>query len=314
MKNIFAVMALSLVAPLAQASVTETRCGWLENNTPANYSLVDADGEWRIGVQGGYQAKGIENLPAVDPSQFEATNGNYGRSCACLDVKVDAAPMLVKYIAGGETRPLSECYSSGVEPTYPKTPQRPAPAPAPAPRPKQPTPPWEDPNGPVYPQPKEPRQPEQPKAPDYGQKDPDYGQKDPSYPADPRIPAPSAEIQIMIDYRGYNNYAVKYVSNFDQVVSAAYLLPTTLTPNGACYKGNPNDAAALFNEMVARLNYEGNRHVTADVSVYFDAGDTNKPVLHVNAYDEITGPFEWFPRIRQCDRWSTAEERANTPR
>ncbi len=33
----------------------ETRCGWFDNPTPANYSLYDKDSEWIIGVQGGYQ-------------------------------------------------------------------------------------------------------------------------------------------------------------------------------------------------------------------------------------------------------------------
>src|SRR5690349_18304425 len=34
------------------------RCGWVDNPTPSNWWLVDRDGEWEIGLQGGYQAKG----------------------------------------------------------------------------------------------------------------------------------------------------------------------------------------------------------------------------------------------------------------
>ena len=37
---------------------SEMRCGWFSNPTPGNASLYDRDGEWIIGVQGGYQADG----------------------------------------------------------------------------------------------------------------------------------------------------------------------------------------------------------------------------------------------------------------
>src|SRR5262245_20967552 len=33
----------------------ERRCGWVDNPTPSNWWLVDRDGEWEIGLQGGYQ-------------------------------------------------------------------------------------------------------------------------------------------------------------------------------------------------------------------------------------------------------------------
>jgi Protein of unknown function (DUF4087) len=46
----------------------ETRCGWFSNPTPANASLFDRDGEWIIGVQGGYQAEG--DWPDFEPGQW----------------------------------------------------------------------------------------------------------------------------------------------------------------------------------------------------------------------------------------------------
>ncbi len=63
----------------------ETRCGWLSNPTPANISLYDRDGEWIIGVQGGYQVEGEWEFPDFKPGQWVITNaGSYGYGCACL--------------------------------------------------------------------------------------------------------------------------------------------------------------------------------------------------------------------------------------
>lgn len=61
-------------APLT--SVSETRCGWFVNPTPANASLYDRDAEWIIGVQGGHQAEG--DWPEFGSGQWVKTNGNYG--------------------------------------------------------------------------------------------------------------------------------------------------------------------------------------------------------------------------------------------
>ena len=54
-----AIAALAFTAPALGA---ENRCGILTNPTPANWWLIDRDGEWTIGAQGGYQAEGIENI------------------------------------------------------------------------------------------------------------------------------------------------------------------------------------------------------------------------------------------------------------
>jgi hypothetical protein len=48
------LLVLALLA--APQSAPQTRCGWLQNPTPANWWLIDRDGEWLIGAQGGYQA------------------------------------------------------------------------------------------------------------------------------------------------------------------------------------------------------------------------------------------------------------------
>lgn len=87
----------------------ETRCGWLANPTPANWLLFDADGRWIISAQGGYQAQGMQNMPAFDSSEYVKTNVNYGYGCACLEVEVDYEQMNIQSIQGGEVLPLSMC-------------------------------------------------------------------------------------------------------------------------------------------------------------------------------------------------------------
>src|SRR3712207_8863861 len=72
-------------APAAQESVT--RCGWFENPTPANGSLLDREAEWIVGVQGGHQAEG--DWPSFGKGQWVETNGHYGYGCACLRLRAD---------------------------------------------------------------------------------------------------------------------------------------------------------------------------------------------------------------------------------
>lgn len=85
----------------------ETRCGWFSNPTPANASLSDRDGEWIIGVQGGYQAQG--DWPAFGPKQWVETNGHYGYGCACLRLRVNRSTHEVIEIESSRARPLSVC-------------------------------------------------------------------------------------------------------------------------------------------------------------------------------------------------------------
>ena len=85
----------------------ETRCGWFSNPTPANASLYDRDGEWIIGVQGGYQAEG--DWPDFSPQQWIKTNVNYGYGCACLRVSVDRPTRKVINIESSRARALSVC-------------------------------------------------------------------------------------------------------------------------------------------------------------------------------------------------------------
>lgn len=85
----------------------ETRCGWFSNPTPANASLYDRDGEWIIGVQGGYQAEG--DWPAFGARQWVETNVHYGYGCACLRLRVNRQTHEVIEIESSRPRPLSAC-------------------------------------------------------------------------------------------------------------------------------------------------------------------------------------------------------------
>lgn len=109
MRSLF--IALFALAPALAfgAGKLETRCGWLQNPTPANWWLVDADGTWILSVQGGYQARGLENLPEFNPHEYVETNGSYGYGCACLRVIVNKNTEHVVYVASGRALRLKRC-------------------------------------------------------------------------------------------------------------------------------------------------------------------------------------------------------------
>ena len=97
--------------PLGESEVSpfETRCGWFVNPTPANIWLYDKDGEWTIGVQGGYQIEGERAWPSFTARQWVKTNNNYGYGCACLQLRVEKATGHVLEIKSARARPLSVC-------------------------------------------------------------------------------------------------------------------------------------------------------------------------------------------------------------
>lgn len=87
----------------------ETRCGWFSNPTPANVSLYDRDGEWTIGVQGGYQVEGDWPWPSFKSGQWVETNNNYGYGCVCMRLRVDKETRRVLEVRSARARPLSVC-------------------------------------------------------------------------------------------------------------------------------------------------------------------------------------------------------------
>ena len=88
---------------------TERRCGWLHNPTPANWWLVDRDGEWLLGAQGGYQAPGMDEMPDMTTAGWVETNGHYGHGCACMEVTVDRRTRRVSRVHSATPIPLHRC-------------------------------------------------------------------------------------------------------------------------------------------------------------------------------------------------------------
>jgi len=95
----------------------EKRCGWLDNPTPANWWLIDRDGEWVISIQGG-DREGMylddsswDNLPEIDKrkGKFVKTNNEYGYSCVCLYVITNQDQKKIIKIIGGKQLPLKPC-------------------------------------------------------------------------------------------------------------------------------------------------------------------------------------------------------------
>jgi uncharacterized protein DUF4087 len=87
----------------------ETRCGWFINPTPANVWLADRDGEWTIGVQGGFQVEGDWDWPHFKARQWVETNVHYGYGCACLRLRVNRETHKVIEIESSRARPLAAC-------------------------------------------------------------------------------------------------------------------------------------------------------------------------------------------------------------
>ncbi|ELH9641377.1 DUF4087 domain-containing protein [Vibrio alginolyticus] len=107
------IVILGMFSTLA-ATAEETRCGWLENPSPANMWLIDRDGSWDISVQGTSNAlddKSMELLyqATADENEFVRTNRNYGFSCACLTVDVDEETNSITTIYKSKQLPLKQC-------------------------------------------------------------------------------------------------------------------------------------------------------------------------------------------------------------
>jgi hypothetical protein len=127
-----------------------------------------------------------------------------------------------------------------------------------------------------------------------------------------RATTSNAEIQIFLNYRGSNDYDSKIVSNWDQPATAEYLYVAhdEQPLNGACYKGNPDEALSLFSHMVELFNNDTGRSIEAWGDVYYDeATRAYALTIYERSEDGIT--TTWFQRMRECVRWSTPAEREN---
>jgi len=99
------LLALALAAPPA----AETRCGWLQNPTPANWWLIDREGEWLLGAQGGYQAPGMDEMPDMSTAGWVEVNGHHGYGCACMTVTTDRRTRRITRVISAAPRPLGQC-------------------------------------------------------------------------------------------------------------------------------------------------------------------------------------------------------------
>ncbi len=107
------IILISMLFISSISFATEKRCGWISNPTPANIWLNDADGEWLLSVQGGYQTEGLDNLifPDSDSDKYVRTNGYYGYYCGCVTAETsdhDNQKLITK-IVSSEVKSLKAC-------------------------------------------------------------------------------------------------------------------------------------------------------------------------------------------------------------
>ena len=102
------LLAAAPAAPAPPAAI-ERRCGWLDNPTPGNWWLTDRDGSWTLSAQGGYEAPGMETMPDIPDRRWVRRNGNYGYTCACLNVTIDRRSERVTRVRGGTALPIATC-------------------------------------------------------------------------------------------------------------------------------------------------------------------------------------------------------------
>lgn len=101
------LIGILTASPLLAA---ETRCGWLQNPTPGNWWLDDADGSWTIMSQGGGDGPaGMDLIPDISERDYVRTNGNYGYACACLSVETDDSEESITGILSFRQLALSKC-------------------------------------------------------------------------------------------------------------------------------------------------------------------------------------------------------------
>jgi hypothetical protein len=113
-------------APAPAPAGSEKLCGWVVNPTPGNYWLVDRQTRWNTGwlisAQGGYQARGMENMPDMTTRGWVRTNGNYGYGCGCVQARVDRRNRQITRIYSADAAPLSQCRNDRRLPRPPRNP------------------------------------------------------------------------------------------------------------------------------------------------------------------------------------------------
>jgi hypothetical protein len=106
--SLITLVLACFVLPAHAGDKVERRCGWFENQSPANATLTDRDGTWEIAAQGGYQAKG-DWPPHFSDAQWVPTNGHYGYGCGCITASVDPESHRLNNLTKATARPLAAC-------------------------------------------------------------------------------------------------------------------------------------------------------------------------------------------------------------
>lgn len=106
----FLVVVLMLTG-LPQAGLAETRCGWIDNPTPGNWWLTDADGPWTLATLGGDAIPGMEHVPDMTAGEWVSRNGNHGYGCACALLVTRSTDRKVLMIGWVKQLSLQTCNS-----------------------------------------------------------------------------------------------------------------------------------------------------------------------------------------------------------
>lgn len=112
MKRVTLASAMIVLFSASVAQAAENRCGWINNPTPGNWWLTDAEGRWTIMAQGSYEAGGMENIGDISAGDYVATNGSYGHACGCMKVDTDGQGTIAR-IYSFRQLPIAKCENDG---------------------------------------------------------------------------------------------------------------------------------------------------------------------------------------------------------
>ena len=104
---IAAVLAVS--GPALAAGAKQHLCGWVENPTPANWTLTDKTAHWIINVQGGQQAGSMPDFQKGAAYWVKTQPNGYGYGCGCIAASVDTSKHLVTAFTMASVLKLSVC-------------------------------------------------------------------------------------------------------------------------------------------------------------------------------------------------------------
>ena len=104
-------LSVVILALAPAALMAETRCGWIDNPTPANWWLTDRDGEWTLMLLGAGDRNGFVDAPWDGDfgEDWIETNGHYGYGCACFEGAVDRATGWATQVSRLAPLPLARC-------------------------------------------------------------------------------------------------------------------------------------------------------------------------------------------------------------